>query len=81
MRLRTHRRQRPAPQARSSVGERYIDTVEVGSSILPAPTKTKGDPSVGSPFDVACPERRQSAHDTLSSPQGTVPVDDTVYGL
>ena len=26
-------------QARSSVGERYIDTVEVGSSILPAPTK------------------------------------------
>ena len=28
-------------QARSSVGERYIDTVEVGSSILPAPTKRK----------------------------------------
>ena len=25
-------------KARSSVGERYIDTVEVGSSILPAPT-------------------------------------------
>ena len=25
-------------QARSSVGERYLDTVEVGSSILPVPT-------------------------------------------
>ena len=31
---------RTAAQARSSVGERYIDTVEVGSSILPAPTRT-----------------------------------------
>ena len=25
-------------KARSSVGERYLDTVEVGSSILPVPT-------------------------------------------
>jgi hypothetical protein len=26
------------PQARSSVGERFLDTEEVGSSILPVPT-------------------------------------------
>jgi hypothetical protein len=30
--------QYPDPQARSSVGEHYLDTVGVGSSILPAPT-------------------------------------------
>ena len=35
---------RAVAQARSSVGERYIDTVEVGSSILPAPTN--GTPSL-----------------------------------
>ena len=31
----------PSPQARSSGGERYVDTVEVGSSNLPAPIETE----------------------------------------
>ncbi len=32
-----------SPKARSSVGERYLDTVEVGGSIPPAPMfKIKG---------------------------------------
>ncbi len=29
-------------QARSSVGERHLDVVDVGGSIPPAPTKIKG---------------------------------------